>query len=95
MEQQRERDESRPSASEQPHLGALRADHIPEDVLAAQDADERIVIPDEDDLLAGLSGVADESLVELDAARRAAPSSGLEPTEEEVLDIGDENYERP
>jgi hypothetical protein len=69
------------------HLPPLRADHIPEDVLAQEHAEVNMVDPEVIDPLAPLSGVPEDVLSELDAAGRSASGSGLIPTDEEVLDL--------
>jgi len=69
------------------HLPPLRADHIPEDVLAQEHAEVNTLDPKVVDPLAPLSGVPEDVLSELDAAGRGAASGGLVPTDEEVLDL--------
>lgn len=87
MAQNPEQDIERQAQDDLSHLPPLRADHIPEDVLAEEHAEETMVDPEVHDPLAPLSGVPEDVLSELDSAGRAAAGAGLVPTDDEVLDI--------
>jgi hypothetical protein len=89
-----EREHGRPEEGLQDTpLPELRVDHIPEDVLAEEDAESRVADPATDPL-AHLTGASDDVLTEFDAASRAADVGPLTPTDEEVLDAGPDEYER-
>jgi hypothetical protein len=81
------------AASEAAHLPPLRTDRVPEDVLATQDAEERPIDVDAEASLAYVSGMPEETLSELDASRTAR-EPGLESTDQETLELTDENYDR-
>ena len=67
-------------------LPELRADHIPDDVLSEQDAEARVVSPDADSM-AALTGEPEDLLAEMDADSRIETAQALTPTDEETLDL--------
>jgi hypothetical protein len=94
MAQKPEEDYPRRTSADLSHLPPLRTDHIPDDVLAQQDAEENTVDPEVHDPLANLSGVPEDVLTELDVADRTAEGEGLIPTDEEIVEIASETDAR-
>jgi hypothetical protein len=90
MAQKPEQEYQHRTSADVSHLPPLRADHIPDDVLAQEDAEGNMVDPEVHDPFAHLSGVPEDVLTELDAAGRTAEVEGLIPTDEEVVDIAPE-----
>jgi hypothetical protein len=70
-----------------------RADHIPEDVLAEEDAETRVMKPVADPL-GHLSGASDDVLTEIDASSRSVEKGQLTPTDDEVMDLTPDEPER-
>jgi hypothetical protein len=67
-------------------LPELRADHIPDDVLAEDDADTRIIEPHADPL-GHQSGASDDVLAEIETSGRTTEVRSITPTDDEVLDL--------
>src|SRR5688572_15754905 len=77
MAQKPEEDDRRPVRAEMSHLPPLRAERIPDDVLAQQDVEGNVVAPEVHDPLVHLSGVPEDVLTELEAAGRTADGEWL------------------
>jgi hypothetical protein len=93
MDDKRKGETPRGDAPVASDLPDLRADHIPEDVLAEQDAEVHGLGP-EHDALPYVAGIPDDVLAEEVTASLDTETGALTPTDDEVVDVPEAGFDR-